>query len=270
MTARRDKNSEDDYQTLLASVSLAARKTREALRTSDRPSIDLVKHGTKLIEAIGELSRERLSEAVEVERQAVEAAIKNWDELLRSHCVSRGLLLAGAYPDFIVEGVVYVRVNSNSASVNINAKRLTALPSDPALQAIDTEIAEAKRARKTAAETIALIWDAYEKVIKEKQNAASLAIKRASLFELLPKIALAHQSKRFLRNPVREDYVSYSIHDFRADLFALMQVEDRLEYRGHRLVLEPTSAAEDGLFMYVPALQRCAYVGHVSFVGASE
>jgi hypothetical protein len=161
-------------------------------------------------------------------------------------------------------------VIANSASVNINARRLSALPSDSVLKAIDTEVDEVKRTRRTVAETIALIWNAYEKVIEEKRNTANLTVKRASLLELLPKIALARQSNKFFKNPVRENYVSYSIHDFRADLFNLMQTEGRLEHNGHRLVLEPTSAAEDGLFMYVPALQRCAYVGHASFVGASE
>jgi hypothetical protein len=267
MPKQREEHSEGDLQDVLASISLSANKTRVALRSGNGP--DLLKHGAKLLEAIAALPKERLDQAIDTERQAVDAAIKDWGDLLRSHCVDRGLQLAGAYPDFIVEGVVYVQIKVTSASVIINGKRLSALPSDPALRLIDTEVAQMKRARKNSTETISVIWAAYESVLAEKRTSVSLAVKRASLLELLPRIAFSMQPKKFLRNPVREDYTSYSIHNLRADLFGLMQAEGSVEHLSHRLVVEPTSAAEDGLFMYVPALQRCAFVGYVSFVGVT-
>jgi hypothetical protein len=79
-------------------------------------------------------------------------------------------------------------------------------------------------------------------------------------------MALLVQTPGFLKNPTREQFRSYSQHDLRADLFAVMQTVTTPSYGGSRLVLEPTSVAEDGLFMYMPSLQRCSYVGHISFI----
>jgi hypothetical protein len=270
MSTRRDKQTQGDLSEILATISLAAKKAREATRSNTKPSIDLVKHGTKLLEAIGSLSKEKFQVAIDLERQAVQSATSEWGEMLKRHCDDKGLLLAGAFPDFIVEGVVYVKFVVNSASASVNGKTLSALPFEPVFKAIGEELEEISHSRKSVDSTIALIWSAYRQVIEEKAEANRLSVKRASILELLPKIALARQSKRFLKNPVREEYVSYSVHHLRADLFALMQADGRLEHNGHCLVLEPTSAAEDGLFMYIPALQRCAYVGHASFVGAGE
>lgn len=267
MAKPRDKKAQSELPEILATISLAAKKAREAAKSDDRPSIEFVKHGTALLAAIESLSGMHFQETIDLERQAVQLATAELGEKIEQHCRDKGLLLAGAFPDFIVNGVLYVRISATSPSVGVNGKTINALPYKAVFEAIEAELEEISNSRRPVETVIALIWKAYQQVITEKVVGNSLSSKRASMLELLPKIALARQTKRFFKNPVREEYASYSVHQLRADLFALMQA-DRLEHNGHRLVLEPTSAAEDGLFMYIPALRRCAFVGHALFVGA--
>jgi len=267
MAKPRDKHAQSDLSEVLATISVSSKKAREAAKSSDRPSVELVKYGAALLTAIDSLSKLNFQETIDFERQTVQTAVSELGGSLQQFCRNKGLLLAGAFPDFIVNGVAYVRISATSPSVSVNGKTIGALPYKAVFEAIQAELEEISNSRRPVETVIALIWDAYQQVITEKAVGNSLSSKRASIRELLPKIALARQTKRFFKNPVREEYASYSVHQLRADLFALMQA-DRIEHNGHRLVLEPTSAAEDGLFMYIPALQRCAFVGHALFVGA--
>jgi hypothetical protein len=269
MSTRLDKETSANLSDILAAASLSAKKVAGALRSSDRPSIALIKDGAKLIELIRKLQGEELSVLVESERTAVKSAIENWGELLREFCRDSGLPLGGAFPDFIVAGTVYVRIQLPSLSVIVNDKKLGALPPEAVLKEIKASAVEMAKGISTA-DIVSVIWSAYSSVVREKNTEGRLSTRRASIFELLPKIAVLKQDKSFFRDPVREKYTSYSIHNLRADFFTLMQSDAPLEHLGQRLVFEPTSVAEEGLFMFVPTLQRCAYIGHVTFVGAER
>jgi hypothetical protein len=269
MPKRRETQKEYELPEILATIATAAKKAREIVKSGNRPSVDLVKHGSALLGGIQSLASLNFQETIDQERQAVQVSTGELGDNLREYCRDKGLLLAGAFPDFIVNGVVYVKVSENS-SVTVNGRTLSALPQAELFRNISAEIEDLSSKRKPLEIVIAAIWEAYQQIVREKGDGNGLSAKRASILELLPRIALARQTKRFLRNPTREEFASYSIHHLRADLFALMERDGQIEHNGQRLILEPTSAAEDGLFMYVPALQRCAFVGHALFVGAEH
>jgi hypothetical protein len=267
---RREKEGIDRLTELLAGASSSAKRVADILRSGSRPSVDIVKEGTKLLEDLDHLRQEDLAGLIENERVSMSKAVETWGDGLRQFCLENGMHLAGAFPDFIVAGVVYVKVQPSTFTAVINDKKLPAVPSEAAFKEIKSVSVELTRTSKSPQATIATLEAAYEAVVKEKTASGQLSMKRASLFELLPKVAFLRQDKSFLRNPVREKFASYSIHNLRADLFLLMQQDHPVEHRGRRLIVEPTSVAEQGLFMFIPALQRCGYVGHISFVGVGS
>ena len=272
--AQRRKNTEQQSPEpcdQLLSLSHEARRLAEALRSSDRPAVGIVESAEKLQGLISTIAQTgQLEKIKDTEAAALLSASDQLPDQLLQHCQSKGIQLSGAFPDFIFDGIVYLKIRAPEGVAYVNGSKHSIWPVETLTSAVDAQLQELKNPKREAKDFLARLWKAYSAVLQQRAGREQLNTKRVGVYEILPQMALLVQTSGFLKNPTREQFTSYSQHNLRADLFAIMQANATPSYGGFRLVLEPTSVAEDGLFMYLPSLQRCGYVGHISFVSTDS
>jgi hypothetical protein len=249
---------------LLGGISSHAKKLKQLLADPDDPALLVVAEIDKVKELISEIgSTGQLDEIRETEQALIRHTIDDLPIILKQFCDERGVDLWGASPDFIVGGIVYLGIDFTTGSVTLNDQSLQLFPFKKVLQHLTEELDRQKKDAFDPSKFLGQLWQAYEARTTERKS--TNARKRVSIFELLMELALREQSKGFTRNPVKERFKSYSQHRLRANLFRLLGSGIDLTLNGHRLILEPTSVADEGLFMYLPATGRCGFVGHILF-----
>lgn len=248
---------------LLGGVSSHAKKLKQLLADPDDPALLVVAEIDKLKELISEIgSTGQLDEIRETEQALIRHTIDDLPIIIKQFCDERGVDLWGASPDFIVGGIVYLGIDFTTGSVTLNDQSLQLFPFKKVLQHLTEELDRQKKDAFDPSKFLGQLWQAYEARTTERKSNAR---KRVSIFELLLELALREQSKGFTKNPVKDRFKSYSQHRLRANLFRLLGSGIDLTLNGHRLILEPTSVADEGLFMYLPATGRCGFVGHILF-----
>lgn len=268
--AQRRKKTEGqsgDPVERLSSLSLEAKKISEALSSRNRPSAALVQTVEKLQEMITLFAESgELVNIKDNESAALRVAMDELPEQLSGQCDNKGIRVFGAFPDFIFDGVVYLRVRSSEGLAYVNGSKHPIWPIDVLVSVVETQLQQLRASKRETPDFLERLWQAYSAVLQQRAGREQLNTKRVGIYQVLPQMALLAQTPGFLKNPIREQFRTYSQHDLRADLFAVMQTGTLPLHAGSRLVLEPTSVAEDGLFMYIPSLQRCGYIGHISFI----
>jgi hypothetical protein len=268
--AQRRKKTEGqpgDPLERLSSLSLEARKLSDALSSHNRPSAALVQSVEKLQEMITLFAESgELVKIKDDESAALRIAMDELPEQLSHHCDDKGIRMSGAFPDFIFDGVVYLRVLSSEGLGYVNGSKHQIWPIELLVSVVETQLQQLSTSKRETPDFLERLWQAYSAVLQQRAGREQLNTKRVGIYQILPQMALLVQTPGFLKNPTHEQFRTYSQHDLRADLFAVMQTGTLPLRAGSRLVLEPTSVAEDGLFMYIPSLQRCGYIGHISFI----
>jgi len=87
---------------------------------------------------------------------------------------------------------------------------------------------------------------------------------------ILQALALGQQPRAWRLDPTSRNYRSYGRDQLRTQLYRLVTARPQPTFSGRRLNLTAGSNTENALFMYVPSLGRCAYVGLVSWTPESE
>ena len=189
---------------------------------------------------------------------------------MKQLCDLNGLHLGGAFPDYIINGTVCLRVDTRHSRVQINDSAGPIFPVKDCLDRVLDEVSSYSAPAFQASRFLSQLWVAYQLCLSRRKSSINASGARVSVFEILPELALSDQSRQFLRNPTKETFHPYSQHMFRADLYRLISTPMEPIVEGLRLVLEPTSVAEDGLFMFLPSVGRCAFVGHIVFLPTAQ
>lgn len=268
----RDEPAEDAQQirkqvaALLSSIITDARKLKDLL-ASNEPSAELPTYIHKFKERAGELLSEgHLDVISNAEQVALRHALDDLPLTLKQFCEVNGYHLSGAFPDFIVNGVVYLGIKPESQSAVMNDLKVPLLPLSEVFKQLTEQIAQFKKERFDDKRFLEQLHQAYDSCLRRQSALEGSGLKkRVPIFTLLTEIAFSGQSKAFLKNPTQKLFKPYSQHKFRADLFRLFDSNAVPEWMGKSLIMEPTSVAENGLFMYLPATRRCLFVGHVLF-----
>ena len=188
--------------------------------------------------------------------------------VVRYFCDENGFRLDGGFPDHIINGIVYVGFDTKKGRVSVNDEVVPLFPVEDVLSCIRREVDSSKKKAAEPTQFIQMLWTAYRNTLdKQRLDKERLdhPTTRAPIFAVMIEFALLMQGKRFLRNPIQKHFASYSQHQLRADLFTLLAVGGPLTINDQSLILEPTSVADEGLYMYLPDIGRCAYVGYVVF-----
>jgi hypothetical protein len=191
-------------------------------------------------------------------------------ELKRS-CDSDGIQLYCAFPDHIANGTVYLSFDIRRYVVTINDLSMPLFPFAGVISALRNELSRVAKEAFQPAQFLDRLWRTHHAIFaRQALSADNPSSRRAPVFSVLVELAFGAQDRAFMRSPSQKNFRPYSQHNFRADLFRLLVANPEPVIQGHRLILEPTSVAEDGLFMYLPIIGRCAFVGHVAFAPVSS
>lgn len=196
----------------------------------------------------------------------IDSQLNDLPMTLKQFSETKGFHFWGGFPDHIVDGTVYLGINLKRYSVTINEISLPLFPIKIVLSNLDKEISRVTAESFNTEQFLQELWSAYHNCLRKKGvSKDEFSQTRVPIFHLISEMAFLRQKEKFLKNPVQHHFRGYSQHKFRADLFRLLSRQAAPTIERHRLILEPTSVAEDGLFMYLPTIGRCAFVGRAVF-----
>jgi hypothetical protein len=252
---------------LISSVLQTGRTVSAALANPEHPNPALVRGITAFKESTAALLNSGDLESLEISAsKLIEDALKELPSQVKRFCEVNGLKLWGAFPDYIIEGTVYFKVDSKHFRVQINEDIGAMFPVNDCLGRVRDKVSTYSSVEFQASRFLSQLWQAYQLAASRRKSSTNITGQRVSVFEILPEMAFASQSRQFFKSPTKESFRAYSQHMFRADLYRLVSGATGPVIDGLRLVLEPTSVAEDGLFMFLPSVGRCAFVGHIMFL----
>jgi hypothetical protein len=259
--------SVSETKKLLSSVLQTARTVSAALANPELPNPALLRGIAGLRESAGELLKSGDLESLEASAsRVIEEAIKELPTQIKQFCDVNKLHLGGAFPDYVIDGTVYLKLDTRRCRVQINEDMGPMFPVRNCLDRVREEVHKYSSVEFQASRFLSQLWQAYQLCISRRKSSTSPTGQRVSVFEILPEMAFTAQSSQFLKSPTKEAFRPYSQHMFRAYLYRLVSAATEPVVEDLRLVLEPTSIAEDGLFMFLPSVGRCTFVGHIVFL----
>ena len=259
--------SVSDTKKRVTNVIQAARAVAAALANPQVPNLALARGTAALKKSMGELLSSGDLESLEASAtRLVEDALKELPTQVKQFCEVNRLHLGGAYPDYVINGTVYLKVDTKHCRLQINDDTRPMFPIKDCLDHITDEVSKYSAVEFQAGRFLSQLWQAYQLCVSRGKSSINVTGRRVSIFEILPEVAFAAQSRQFLKSPTKGAFRPYSQHMFRADLYRLVSSSAEPVVEGVRLVLEPTSVAEDGLFMFLPSAGRCTFVGHIVFL----
>src|SRR6267143_783685 len=240
---------------LVSNVLQAARAVAGALTNQEIPNPALLSGTAALKESIGELLKSGDLESLEASAsRLIQDAYKEVPTQVKQFCEINALHLGGAFPDYVISGTVYLKIDTKRCRVQINDLICPMFPVKDFLDRVRDEVSKYSSGEFQATRFLSQLWQAYQLCVGRRKSSKNASGERVSVFEILPEVAFTAQSRQFSKSPTKGAFRPYSQHMFRADLYRLISAAAEPVVDGLRLVLEPTSVAEDGLFMFVPSL----------------
>lgn len=219
---------------------------------------------------VGPVSSGALLNALRVVQSEAQGVLSSLAEELptRLRGVSvEGVEVKGVRPDFIVDGGLHVHLDESARWLLVGGAHLPLAPWKKTAQAIARLLSELRNLPFDADGFSNSLFAAYEQALAEagKTMGAVVPIER-----ILQALALAQQPRAWRLDPTNRNYRGYGRDQLRAQLYRLVTVRPQPAFGRHRLNLTAGSNTENALFMYIPSLGRCAYVGLVSWTPESE
>ncbi len=219
---------------------------------------------------IGPVSSGALLNALRIVQSDAQAVLNSLAEDLPTRLrgvVPEGVEVKGVRPDYIVDGGLHVHLDESARWLSVGGNHLPLAPWKKTAQGIARLLSELRNLPFDADAFSKSLFAAYEQALVEggKSMGAVVPIER-----ILQSLALGQQPRAWRLDPTNRNYRGYGRDHLRMQLFRLVTARPQPSVGGHRLNLTAGSNTENALFMYVPSLGRCAYVGLVSWTPESE
>jgi hypothetical protein len=179
---------------------------------------------------------------------------------------SRGMEVYGQGELLIVDGIVHVEVDSETAKIKINDQTCTEITPRAVVDRVESEIALLRKLKVPPEETLKLLLKAYKRELLLRSLSLGTQVETTAL---LLQMAWNRQNVSFQNNPSAPNFREYSRALFRAELYELLR-GGSLIIDGTRLRYASGSDTKGAVFMMVPALGRCAHVGRIWFELAKD
>jgi len=173
-----------------------------------------------------------------------------------------GVEVQGVKPDYILDGSLHVHLDEARYSMTFAGTRLPIAPWKPIERSIVTSLTDLKNLEFAPDQFLSTLLGTYRHLIQEMGKPVGTVVPVERVIESL---AVARQSPNWRLDPSSKNYRSYGRDHFRAQLYRLLITTPRPSLQGLRLNLTAGSNTDRALFMFVPALGRCAYVGLVAW-----
>ena len=202
--------------------------------------------------------------------ERIAATIKRWDiserrsrrtrfeEIARR----RGWGVAGAWPEPVVDGIVFIKIDEDRNRAFINGQTLAGNPTAERLTDFAAgEIDELLRRRLEPTAFVADVWAAF-------RECGATPGQGLNVYRVLRELLWLKQAKGFRVDPRQDGFRPYPMAQFRADLTHYLASgappfkDSRTEYQ---LEAVGGSFAQDAIFMYFPQTGRLASCGRLTF-----
>jgi hypothetical protein len=174
----------------------------------------------------------------------------------------RGWVVVGAWPEPVVEGIVFIRLDEDRNRASVNGRPLQGNPTAERIAAVAAhEIEELLKHRSDPESFAADCWAAF-------RQAAVPVGEGIDVHRLLREILWLKQTKGFRSDPRPENFRPYSAAQFRADLTHYLASGSTPFHDGgksYQLEAVGGSFAQDAIFMYFPQAGRLASCGRLTF-----
>lgn len=191
----------------------------------------------------------------------VEQANDAFTEELKTSLINAGMSVYGDGNLLIADGIIHIQSDAASASLRVNGEEAGTYHV-PSITTLVQQRARQLSADKTKpAELLKQLHAAYELARTAEGKEYGTQLQTTSI---LPYLAILRQKPTFRNNPTKEQFQSYTIEQFRADLYILLS-DTTLTTNEAPFRYASGSDTKGAVFMLVPALGRTAHVGRIWF-----
>jgi len=203
-----------------------------------------------------------LDEAISATEELLNQERSSLQQRFLEKVSQRGWTVQGNWPEPVVEQVIFVKVDPDRGKAIVNGRSLGSLSLDQLLKAIETERDVLLRKDFDPAKWLVELSRAYDKAKRERALPDGEPI---PVFDILAQIVWARQGEKFFRNPSLDNFVAYSVAQFRADLTRTLASEVTDTTDGRRLEISTGSFAKHTIFMYFPTTRHLGSCGRIAF-----
>ena len=211
---------------------------------------DLIQRAQSIIEPILTRAQQRLERATDAFMDELKASISN-----------TGMTVYGDGTLLIADGIIHIQWDTGNGSLRVNGEEAGTFDVPTITDLVQKHGRQLKADKTAPMDFLGQMRSAYElaRTAEMKQYGTQL-----QTISLLPYLAIFRQRPTFKNNPTKEQYQSYTVEQFRADLHFLFS-DGNLTNKGETLRYASGSDTKGAVFMLVPALGRTAHIGRIWF-----
>lgn len=203
-----------------------------------------------------------LDEATSATEELLNQARSALQQRFLEKVAQRGWTVQGNWPEPVVEQVIFVKVDPDRGKAIVNGRSLSSLSLEQLVEAIDKEKLALLGREFDPAKWLVELSRAYDKARGLRALPDEEPI---SVFDILAQVVWARQGEKFFRNPSLENFVPYSVAQFRADLTRTLASDVTETTDGRRLEISTGSFAKHTIFMYFPTTRHLGSCGRIAF-----
>jgi len=181
---------------------------------------------------------------------------------LAAQAAAHGWAIQGAWPEPVVNEIVFLRFDADSGRLSMNGRTLKAITIKEVVGLIEGEIQTLTPKNFDPGQWVNRLGEVYDAVRRKHAIADGDPV---PIFDLIPEMALAQQSPKFVRDPIDAHFSSYGVARFRADLTRVLRAEKTVLDDGRHIRLTASSFARDNFLMYFPATRHLGSCGRIGF-----
>lgn len=251
------------------------RRLAKVLRSSDAGSEDYpwpevlscLVSARKAWETHAESLPRILDKAVAATEELLNQQNSTLQQRFMERITQRGWTVQGDWPEPVVDQVIFVKVDSSRGKAVVNGRSLGSFSLDQLVKAIEIERSALLTKDFDSAKWLDELSRAYDRARAVRGLPDGEAI---PVFDILPQIVWARQDGKFFHNPSAQNFLPYSLVQFRADLTRTLASDITQTADGRQLEISSGSFTKDTIFMYFPTTRHLGSCGRIAFSQKAE
>lgn len=208
-----------------------------------------------------------LDEAISATEEVLNQERSTLQQRFLEKVSQRGWTVQGNWPEPVIDQVIFVKVDTKRGKTVVNGRSLASFSLAQLLKAIEAERDTLLRKDFDPAKWLAELSTAYDRArsLRGLPNGEPIPV-----FDIVPQIAWARQEEKFFHNPSAENFLPYSVVQFRADLTRTLAADITQTAGGRRLEISSGSFVKDTIFVYFPITRHLGSCGRIAFSQKAE
>jgi hypothetical protein len=177
-------------------------------------------------------------------------------------CDRNSWSVEGHWPLVYVERAVELKYDQQRRRIMLAGSKINNLSADTIEKSIRESVVSLLPRNFSLSDFRRQLLEAY-------RHASTTDSSAVSILSVYRSLVVSVQTPAFWKNADKDRFTSVTIEQFRAQLTALLNNPSLFPFEGLQLRLYPPLKPEDGLYMYLPAESRFAFVGRLEFSSAN-